>query len=90
LQLLLRGKRIDICDSKSESRSGDLIVLDVRERDAFEEGHIPGAQLLPAKTGSSSAAPPQTRSHSLRDIGLQITVRWTSEFPDQHPVSSTA
>ena len=24
-----------------------LIVLDVRERDAFEEGHIPGAQLLP-------------------------------------------
>jgi rhodanese-related sulfurtransferase len=25
----------------------DLIVLDVRERDAFEEGHIPGARLLP-------------------------------------------
>jgi glyoxylase-like metal-dependent hydrolase (beta-lactamase superfamily II)/rhodanese-related sulfurtransferase len=30
-----------------ESKRGDLIVLDVRERDAFEEGHIPGAQLLP-------------------------------------------
>jgi glyoxylase-like metal-dependent hydrolase (beta-lactamase superfamily II)/rhodanese-related sulfurtransferase len=25
----------------------DLILLDVRERDAFEEGHIPGALLLP-------------------------------------------
>jgi glyoxylase-like metal-dependent hydrolase (beta-lactamase superfamily II)/rhodanese-related sulfurtransferase len=30
-----------------ESRAIDLIVLDVRERDAFEEGHIPGARLLP-------------------------------------------
>ncbi|MEP7312196.1 MAG: MBL fold metallo-hydrolase [Pseudomonadota bacterium] len=25
----------------------DLLVLDVRERDAYEEGHIPGARLLP-------------------------------------------
>jgi len=25
----------------------DLVVLDVRERDAYEEGHIPGARLLP-------------------------------------------
>jgi glyoxylase-like metal-dependent hydrolase (beta-lactamase superfamily II)/rhodanese-related sulfurtransferase len=25
----------------------DLILLDVRERDAFEEGHVPGARLLP-------------------------------------------
>src|SRR6202044_3762917 len=30
-----------------ESRRDELIVLDVRERDAFEEGHIPGARLLP-------------------------------------------
>jgi rhodanese-related sulfurtransferase len=30
-----------------KSRSSDLIVLDVRERDAFKEGHIPGARLLP-------------------------------------------
>jgi glyoxylase-like metal-dependent hydrolase (beta-lactamase superfamily II)/rhodanese-related sulfurtransferase len=30
-----------------ESRKAELVVLDVRERDAFEEGHIPGAQLLP-------------------------------------------
>jgi glyoxylase-like metal-dependent hydrolase (beta-lactamase superfamily II)/rhodanese-related sulfurtransferase len=30
-----------------ESRATDLVVLDVRERDAYEEGHIPGARLLP-------------------------------------------
>jgi glyoxylase-like metal-dependent hydrolase (beta-lactamase superfamily II)/rhodanese-related sulfurtransferase len=30
-----------------QSGKNDLIVLDVRERDAFEEGHIPGARLLP-------------------------------------------
>jgi len=30
-----------------ESGREDLIVLDVRERDAYEEGHIAGAQLLP-------------------------------------------
>jgi len=30
-----------------EPRKDGLIVLDVRERDAIEEGHIPGAQLLP-------------------------------------------
>jgi glyoxylase-like metal-dependent hydrolase (beta-lactamase superfamily II)/rhodanese-related sulfurtransferase len=30
-----------------ESRQDELVMLDVRERDAFEEGHIPGARLLP-------------------------------------------
>jgi glyoxylase-like metal-dependent hydrolase (beta-lactamase superfamily II)/rhodanese-related sulfurtransferase len=30
-----------------ESGKNELIVLDVRERDAFEAGHIPGAKLLP-------------------------------------------
>jgi glyoxylase-like metal-dependent hydrolase (beta-lactamase superfamily II)/rhodanese-related sulfurtransferase len=30
-----------------ESGRNELIVLDVRERDAYEEGHIPGARLLP-------------------------------------------
>ena len=25
----------------------DLVVLDVRERDAYEAGHVPGARLLP-------------------------------------------
>jgi rhodanese-related sulfurtransferase len=29
------------------SRMSDLIVLDVREREAYEEGHIQGARLLP-------------------------------------------
>jgi glyoxylase-like metal-dependent hydrolase (beta-lactamase superfamily II)/rhodanese-related sulfurtransferase len=30
-----------------ESGRGNLLVLDVRERDAFEANHIPGARLLP-------------------------------------------
>ena len=30
-----------------EAADTDLIVLDVRERDAYDEGHIPGARLLP-------------------------------------------
>jgi glyoxylase-like metal-dependent hydrolase (beta-lactamase superfamily II)/rhodanese-related sulfurtransferase len=30
-----------------ESGSSDAIVLDVRERESYEEGHIPGARLLP-------------------------------------------
>jgi glyoxylase-like metal-dependent hydrolase (beta-lactamase superfamily II)/rhodanese-related sulfurtransferase len=33
--------------TRIESAANDLIVLDVRERDSFEEGHIPGARLLP-------------------------------------------
>jgi glyoxylase-like metal-dependent hydrolase (beta-lactamase superfamily II)/rhodanese-related sulfurtransferase len=30
-----------------ENRRGELVVLDVRERDAYQAGHIPGALLLP-------------------------------------------
>jgi rhodanese-related sulfurtransferase len=30
-----------------ETGNDELIVLDVRERDAFEDGHVPGARLLP-------------------------------------------
>jgi glyoxylase-like metal-dependent hydrolase (beta-lactamase superfamily II) len=30
-----------------EFRRNDMILLDVRERDAFDEGHVPGARLLP-------------------------------------------
>jgi rhodanese-related sulfurtransferase len=33
--------------SRVEAREPDLVVLDVRERDAFEAGHIPGARLIP-------------------------------------------
>jgi glyoxylase-like metal-dependent hydrolase (beta-lactamase superfamily II)/rhodanese-related sulfurtransferase len=33
--------------SRVEAADDDLIVLDVRERDAYEDGHIPGARLLP-------------------------------------------
>jgi glyoxylase-like metal-dependent hydrolase (beta-lactamase superfamily II)/rhodanese-related sulfurtransferase len=34
-------------NTRIESGSKELIVLDVRERDAFEAGHISGARLLP-------------------------------------------
>ena len=33
--------------SRIESEAAELVVLDVRERDAYEAGHIPGAKLLP-------------------------------------------
>jgi glyoxylase-like metal-dependent hydrolase (beta-lactamase superfamily II)/rhodanese-related sulfurtransferase len=32
---------------RTRSRSNDLVILDVRERDAFERGHIPGARHVP-------------------------------------------
>ena len=34
-------------EARVEAQEDDLIVLDVRERDAYENGHIPGARLLP-------------------------------------------
>jgi rhodanese-related sulfurtransferase len=33
--------------ARTEGGAGDLTILDVRERDAYEQGHIPGARLLP-------------------------------------------
>ncbi len=33
--------------SRLSARQNDLIVLDVREKDAFEAGHLPGAMFLP-------------------------------------------
>jgi len=33
--------------ARVEAKEDDLIVLDVRERDAYEGGHVPGARLLP-------------------------------------------
>lgn len=33
--------------TRIESAEDDLIVLDVRERESYEDGHIPGARLLP-------------------------------------------
>ncbi|HEY3594271.1 MAG TPA: MBL fold metallo-hydrolase, partial [Polyangiaceae bacterium] len=38
---------LDELRSYIESPESDLIVLDVREREAFESAHIPGARLLP-------------------------------------------
>jgi rhodanese-related sulfurtransferase len=33
--------------SRIEGNGSDLMVLDVRERDSYRDGHIPGAKLLP-------------------------------------------
>jgi glyoxylase-like metal-dependent hydrolase (beta-lactamase superfamily II)/rhodanese-related sulfurtransferase len=33
--------------ARLETGANELVVLDVRERDAFEAGHVPGARLLP-------------------------------------------
>jgi glyoxylase-like metal-dependent hydrolase (beta-lactamase superfamily II)/rhodanese-related sulfurtransferase len=33
--------------TRTDSGAHELIILDVRERDAYEAGHIPGARLLP-------------------------------------------
>jgi rhodanese-related sulfurtransferase len=33
--------------SHTDSGAGELLILDVREREAFGRGHIPGARLLP-------------------------------------------
>ena len=33
--------------ARIDSRADDLIILDVREREAYEAGHVPGARLLP-------------------------------------------
>ena len=38
---------MDELRARVEATPADLIVLDVRERDAYEAGHIPGARLLP-------------------------------------------
>jgi rhodanese-related sulfurtransferase len=40
---------MSLAELKSRIERGDneLIVLDVRERDAYEQGHVPGARLLP-------------------------------------------
>jgi rhodanese-related sulfurtransferase len=37
---------LDALKSLSEARDSDFIVLDVREREAYEEGHVAGARLL--------------------------------------------
>jgi glyoxylase-like metal-dependent hydrolase (beta-lactamase superfamily II)/rhodanese-related sulfurtransferase len=34
-------------NARTAAQASQLLVLDVRERDAYEQGHIPGARLLP-------------------------------------------
>jgi rhodanese-related sulfurtransferase len=38
---------MDELSSRISRRQNDLVVLDVREKDAFDAAHIPGAMFLP-------------------------------------------
>jgi rhodanese-related sulfurtransferase len=40
---------MSLAELKTRTQAGtdELVILDVRERDAYDEGHIPGAKLLP-------------------------------------------
>jgi rhodanese-related sulfurtransferase len=37
---------LDALKSLTETRDPEFIVLDVREREAYDDGHVPGARLL--------------------------------------------
>lgn len=43
-------------EAKNMMDTQEVIVLDVREQDEFDAGHIPGALLLPVGTISESSA----------------------------------
>ena len=43
-------------DAKEMMDSQDVIILDVREQDEFDSGHIPGAVLLPVGTIAEDTA----------------------------------
>jgi len=38
---------VDQAAARLEADARDLVILDVREREAYDRGHIPGARLLP-------------------------------------------
>jgi rhodanese-related sulfurtransferase len=38
---------LDELKARIDARDPDLVILDVRERDAYSAGHVPGARLLP-------------------------------------------
>ena len=40
---------MDELSTRIAARQNDLIVLDVREKDAFDAGHLPGAINIPLK-----------------------------------------
>lgn len=44
---LSSAPRITVAELKALQASGGVIVLDVRDPDAYKEGHIPGARSIP-------------------------------------------
>ena len=74
------------------SAEPDLVVLDVRERDAFDAGHIPGARQLPRgqlelRVNEELPDPTRAHPHVLRvrphlDAGRGHAARsWASSAP---------
>ncbi len=49
-------RKIDPEEAKSMIDQGNVIIVDVRRSDEFEEGHIPGAILVPNETILTEAA----------------------------------
>ena len=48
--------RVTVAEFKKLFEAGSVIVLDVRARDAYEQGHIPGAISVPFETVEKRAA----------------------------------
>ena len=57
-----RAKHLELTaqDLDAMLRSGDAVVVDVREVDEFESGHIPGAINIPLSTFQPSKLPEST------------------------------
>jgi len=49
-------RQITQAEAKGMMDAGNVIVLDVREQDEFDAGHIPGALLLPVGTITADTA----------------------------------
>ena len=75
--------------ARRRATRNDLVVLDVREKDAYEAGHIPGARLLPRgqlelRVNKELPDPTRAHRHLLRvrphlDAGrVDLARRWAS------------
>ena len=68
--------------------AGDVVLIDVRERDEYDSGHIDGANLLPLSCFSAADVP----SAGGKKLVFQCKVGgrsakaqalWSAEYPDQ-------
>lgn len=52
---LSSAPRITVAELKQLQASGDVVVVDVRDKDSFREGHIPGSRSIPLEQIESRA-----------------------------------